>query len=95
MQTLPDFAHGLLTHETLIIDEVRMTVVAGFDHEQISKKCVPSSLYYDADLSDYNVLLPELINVGQMWKSRDLLLTFYWKPIMSQPVKITRAHSVH
>ena len=77
MQTLTDLAYGLLTHEDLIIDEVRMTVVAGFDHEQFSKKCMPSSLYCDADLfnlSDYNALLPELIKVGQMWKSRNLLL---------------------
>ena len=75
MQTLSDFAHGLLTHEELIIDEVSMTVVAGFDHEQFSKKCSPSSLYYDANLSDYDALLPRLINVGQMWKSHDLLLS--------------------
>ena len=75
MQTLTDFEHGLLTHEDLITDEVRMTVVAGFDHEQFSKRCVPPSLYYDADLSDGNALLTKLITVGQIWKSRDLLLT--------------------
>ena len=75
MQTLSDFAHGLLTHEELIIDEVSMTVVAGFDHEQFSKKRAPSSLYYDADLSDYNALLHKLIKVRQMRKSRNLLLT--------------------
>ena len=52
MQTLTEFAHGLLTHEDLIIDEVHITVVAGFDNAQFSKRCVPLSLYYDADLSD-------------------------------------------
>ena len=75
MQTISNFAHGLLTHEELIIDAVSMTVVTSFDHELFSKKCSPSSLYYDANLSDYNALLPELINVGQVLKSRDLLLS--------------------
>ena len=55
MQTISNFAHGLLTHEELIIDAVTMTVVASFDHELFSKKCSPSSLYYDANLSDYRV----------------------------------------
>ena len=74
MTTLSNFAHGLLTQEDLIIDGVNTTLVSGFDQSEFSKKSVPSSLYYDVDLSYCNVLPFTLIQVEHTWSSWELLL---------------------
>ena len=58
---LLQFAHGLLTHEELIIDGVNTALVSGFDQSEFANKCVSSSPYYDADLSDCDALTSKLI----------------------------------
>ena len=67
------FVDSLLFHEVHTTNKVSCAVVHGFDFVKFADKCSASSPNYVKELSNYNVLCNELFQVGEVWKSRDLL----------------------